>query len=92
MIFMKPSGTCLLETGSSINSFLQLRLLSAPVSVAAYWDLKMLQEMAFGFRLEIFTFSSILPHCTIFLDLGTSKVTLTGMRVPIEDFYEQTCL
>ena len=40
VVFMKPSGACLFELGSLMNSLLQLWLLSAPVSVAAYWDYK----------------------------------------------------
>lgn len=38
VISMRPSGVCLFESGSLMSSLLQLWLLSAPVSVAAYWD------------------------------------------------------
>lgn len=37
-ILRKPSGVCLFESGSLMSSLLQLWLLSAPASVAAYWD------------------------------------------------------
>lgn len=38
VISMKPCGVCLFESGSLMSSLLQLWLLSAPVSVVAYWD------------------------------------------------------
>lgn len=38
VIAMGPGGVCLFESGSLMSSLLQLCLLSAPVSVAAYWD------------------------------------------------------
>lgn len=38
VISIRPGGVCLFESGSLMSSLLQLWLLSAPVSVAAYWD------------------------------------------------------
>lgn len=38
VISMRPRGVCLFESGSLMSSLLQLWLLSAPVSVGAYWD------------------------------------------------------
>lgn len=96
VIFMKPSGACLFELGSLMNSLLQLWLLSAPVSVAAYWDFCSnccrKWDLALVWGLNFFlACCSIVPH---FLILGTSQVTLTGIRASTDKglSWSQTCL
>lgn len=86
MIFMKPGGVCLFESGSLMSSFLQLLLLSAPVSVAAFggFQFKLLQkwDLALDSGFKIFRMCcDIVPH---FQMLITSKVTLTRIRVPTD--------
>lgn len=86
VIFMKPGGVCLFESGSLMSSFLQLLLLSAPVSVAAFggFQFKLLQkwDLALDSGFKIFRMCcDIVPH---FQMLVTSKVTLTRIRVPTD--------
>lgn len=96
VIFMKPIGVCLFESGSLMSSLLQLWLLSAPVSVGAYWDFssnccrKLDLALDSGFKIFL-TCCDIVPHFQI---LNTSKVTLTRIRVPTDRglLWAETCL
>jgi len=86
VIFMKPGGVCSFESGPLMSSLLQLWLLSAPVSVAAYWDFSSnccrKWDLASDSRFKIFLMCCDIVPC--FQILGTSKVTLTRIRVPTD--------